>query len=124
MIPADAQPTIGNLDREVAVAEMPGQPQQMLRIAGADLGQRFRRTDNLDEPSIFEADRVARAQGHGFGQIQQEAKASHAFHGHATAMPVVIIKHHRIGGVSCPVALGDDGFGADHPVAPECLPSV
>ena len=43
------------------VAEMPGDPDQMLRIVAADLGQRLGRRDHLDQPAIFEHQRVATA---------------------------------------------------------------
>jgi hypothetical protein len=124
MVTADAQATMGDLYRQMAVAEMPGQPQQVFGILGADFRQGFRRADNLDHAAILEADGIARAQGHGFRQIEQEGQPAYTFHGDAATMPIIVIQHHGIGGVSGPIALGDHSFGADHPVTPRCSPSL
>ena len=43
------------------VAEMPGKPNQMLRIAASDFKERLGRSHHLDQPAIFEHQRVATA---------------------------------------------------------------
>ena len=56
----------------MAVAEMPGDPNQMLRIVAANFGQRLRRRDHLDQPAIVEHQRVAAAQRDRVFQVEQK----------------------------------------------------
>ena len=65
----------------MAVAEMPGDPDQMLRIGTPDLGQRFRRGDDLDQPVIVEHQRVATSQHGCVFQVEQKLKADPAMRG-------------------------------------------
>src|ERR1700722_5246529 len=48
MVTPDAQAPHRDLRRQMAVAEMPGDPNQMLRIRAANFGQRLRCRDDLD----------------------------------------------------------------------------
>ena len=43
-----------HLRRYMTVAEVPGDPGEMLTIGAADLQQQFRRGDDLDEPAILQ----------------------------------------------------------------------
>src|SRR5258708_11309597 len=63
VIAPDPQTPCRDLRRQMAVAEMPGDPHQMLRIGPSDLDQRLRRGDHLDQPAILQYQRVAAAQG-------------------------------------------------------------
>src|SRR4051812_34166907 len=51
VVAADAQRLWRDLRRQMAVAEMPADPDQMLRIAPADFGERLGRGDHLDQPA-------------------------------------------------------------------------
>src|ERR1700676_954682 len=53
VIAPDPQALRHDLGRQMAVAEMPGEANQMLRIAAPDLDQRLRWRDHLDQPRIL-----------------------------------------------------------------------
>ena len=59
VIAPDAQALRRDLCRQMAVAEVPGEPHQMLRIGPPDLSERLRCRDHLDQPAIVEHQRVA-----------------------------------------------------------------
>ena len=63
MIAPNAQTFRHDLRRQVAVAEMPGDANQMLRVLVADFHERLRRRHDFDQPTIFKHQRVAAAQG-------------------------------------------------------------
>lgn len=54
VIATDAQAPPRDLGRQMAVAEMPADPNQVLRVVAADLRQRLRRRHDLDQPAIVE----------------------------------------------------------------------
>jgi hypothetical protein len=116
MVAPDAQAARRDLRRQMTVAEMPGDPNQMLRIGAANLGQRLRRRDNLDQPVIVEHQRIAAAQHGGIFQIQQEFKPARACHRHPPPMAIVEIEHDGIGRRLAPAMLAADLRGADHAV--------
>ena len=72
VIAPDAQALGHDLRRQVAVTEMPGDANQMVRIGPANFEQRLRRRDHLDQPAVVEHQRVAAAQRHCIFQIEQE----------------------------------------------------
>jgi len=61
MVAADAQSPRGDLGRQMPVAEMPGEANQMLRIASPDFKERLGRCHHLDQPAVFQYQRVAAA---------------------------------------------------------------
>jgi hypothetical protein len=116
MVAPDTQAARRDLRRQMAVAEMPGDPNQMLRIGAANLGQRLRRRDDLDQPVIVEHQRIAAAQHGGIFQIQQEFKPARACHRHPPPMAIVEIEHDGIGRRLAPAMWAADLRGADHAV--------
>jgi hypothetical protein len=72
VIAPDAQALGRDLRRQVSVAEMPGDPDQVLRIGTPDLGQWFGRGDHLDQPVIVEHQRVATSQRGCVFQVEQK----------------------------------------------------
>ena len=114
MIAPDPQALSYDLRRQMAVAEMPGDPHQMVRIDDADLRQRLRRRDHLDQPAIFQHQRIAAAQRHRVFEVEQEFKPSCARHRHPPPVPIVEIEHDRIGRRLGPVVLSENFGGADH----------
>ena len=98
MIPADAQALRHDLGRQMAVAEMPGDADEMQGIGAADLDQRFGRRDHFDEPAVFQHQRVAAAQSHRVFEDEQELKPARAGHRHPPPVPVVEIEHDGVGG--------------------------
>ncbi len=114
VIAPDAQAFCHDLRRQMAVAEMPGKTNQMLRIDPPDLDQRLGRRDHLDQATIFEHQRIAAAQRDGVFQIEQELKSPRAGHRHPPPVPVVEIEHHGIGRRFRPAMLPLDLSCADH----------
>ena len=72
VIPADAQPLPHDLRRQMAVAEMPGDADQMLRIIAADFRQRFRRSHHFNQTAVFQHQRIAATQRDRVFQVEQE----------------------------------------------------
>jgi hypothetical protein len=114
MVAPDAQAARGDLGRQMAVAEMPGDPDQMLRIGAANLDQRLRRRDDLDQPAIVEHQRIAAAQHGGVFQIEQEFEPARAGHRHPPAMTIVKIKHDGVGRRLIPAMRTANLRGAGH----------
>ena len=114
MIAPDAQAFAGDLGGQMPIAEMPGDPDQMVRIDAADLHQRLRCRDHLDQPAIFQHQRIAAAQRHRVFEVEQEFKPSRAGHRHPPPVPIVEIEHDRIGRRLGPVVLSENFGGADH----------
>ncbi len=114
MIPADAQAAPHDLGGQVTVAEMPGNPHQMLRIVAADFNQRLGSRHDLDKPSVLQHQGITATQRNRFLEIEQEIQTARPGHRHAPPVPVVEIKHNRIGGLFLPVQRRDDLDGADH----------
>ena len=97
MIAADAQSPLRDLGRQVPIAEVPGEADQMLRIAPPDFQQRLGRGHHLDQSAIFEHQRVAAAQGDRMFQIEQEFQPARALHHHPPTVAIVKIEHDAIG---------------------------
>lgn len=116
MIAPDAKALADDLGRQMAVAEMPRDPDQMMRIGATDFHQRLRRGHDLDQPSVFQHQRIAAAQRHRFLQVQQEFESARAGHRHAAPVPVVETENHRIGGSLGPTAGRTNLHSADHDV--------
>jgi hypothetical protein len=114
MIAPDPQAARRDLCRQMTVAEVPGDPDQMLRISTANLDQRLRRRDDLDQPGIVKHQCVAAAQDGGIFQIEQEFESARPRHRHPPAMTIVEIEHDGIGRRLIPAMLAADLRGADH----------
>jgi hypothetical protein len=118
MVAPDPQAACRDLSGQMTVAEMPGDPDQMLRIGAANLDQRLRRRDDLDQPAIVEHQRIAAAQHDGMLQIEQKLQPARAGHRHPPAMTIVKIEHDGIGRRFIPAMRAADLRGADHFVFP------
>jgi hypothetical protein len=114
VIAPDAQAPRHDLRRQMTVAEMPGNANQMLRVGPPDLEQRLRRRHHLDQSAIFKHQRIAAAQRDGVFQIEQELKSSRTGHRHPPPVPVVEIEHDGIGRRLRPAVLPLDLGCADH----------
>jgi hypothetical protein len=114
VVAADAQTLGHDLHRQMAVAEMPGDADEMHGIAGADFEQRLGRGDHLDQPPVLQHQRVATAQRDDVGQVEQELQPARACHRQATPVPVVEFEHDRIGRLLAPGLCSLDGCGAQH----------
>jgi hypothetical protein len=114
MIAANAQSAPGDLSRQMAVAEMPGDANQMLRILAADFHQWLRRSHDFDQPAVFEQQRVAAAQCDGMLKIEQESQPARARHRHSPAVAIIEIEHHSIGRRFAPAVMRLNLRRADH----------
>ncbi len=119
VIAANAQAFRHDLGRQMAIAEMPGDPDQMQRIGAADFEQRFRGGHHLDQPAVFEEQRIAAAQRDRVLQIKQELQPARPRHRHPPPVPVVEIEYDGIGRGVRPAMLAQDLCRADHWRAPE-----
>ena len=72
VVAPDAQAASGDLRRQVTISEMPGDANQMLRIAAADFHQRLRRRHDLDQPAILKHQCIAPTQGDRIFEIEQK----------------------------------------------------
>ena len=72
VIAANAQGRGRDLGRQMAIAKMPGQADQVVRVRSLDLDQGFGCGHHLDQPAVFQHQRIAAAQHDGAFQIEQE----------------------------------------------------
>jgi len=105
VVAADAQTFWHDLRRQMPVAEMPGDPNQMQGISAADLEQRFGGGDHLDQAAVLQHQRIAAAQRDGVFQVEQEFEPARANHRHPPPVPIVEIEHHGVGGGFRPAML-------------------
>jgi hypothetical protein len=114
VIAADAQAFGRDLRRQMAVAEMPGDPDQMVRVRRSDFEQRLRRCHDFDQPVIVEHQCVAATQRDRVFQIQQKLKPARARHRRPPPVAVVEVEHDGVGRRLNPAMLAQDSRGADH----------
>ena len=100
----------------MAVAEMPGNANQMQWIGAADFDQRLRGRHHLDQATVFQHQGIAAAQRDGVFQVEQEFEPACARHRHPPPVPIVEIEHHGIGGGFRPATLALNACCADHGV--------
>ena len=79
------------------VAQMPGDAREMQRISAADFQQWFRRGDDLNQPPVFQHQRVATTQPSRGRQIKQKGSPFGSLHRYTATMTVVVIEHDTIG---------------------------
>jgi hypothetical protein len=96
VIAADAQGLGHELRRQVTIAEMPGDADEVVRIVAADLEQRLGRRDHLDQTPVLQHQRIAAAERNGILEVEQEFEAPRPRHSHAAAVPIVEIEHDRV----------------------------
>ena len=97
VIPADAQALRHDLRRQMAVAEMPGNANQVQRIGAPNLDQGLGGRDHLDQPAILQHQRIAAAQCDCVFKIEQKLEPARTRHCHPPPVPVVEIEHDGIG---------------------------
>jgi hypothetical protein len=124
VIAADAQAFRHDLGRQMTIAEMPGDPDQMQRISAADFEQRLCGGHHLDQPAVFEDQRIAAAQRDRVLEIEQEFQPARPRHRHPPPVPVVEIEYDGIGRRLRPAMLPEDLSRADHVGTPEARPDI
>ena len=114
MVAPNPQTPSGDLRRHMAIAEVPGEANQVLCVATANFQKRLRRRNHLDQTAIFQHQRVATAQGDRTLEVEQKTQPARARHHQPPAVAIVEIEHNRIGGSLRPAMLRLDLRGADH----------
>ncbi len=115
MIAADADAVAQNLRGYMAVAEMPCDAREMMRVACSDFRNRFAGGNDANHAAVFELQAVAIPQHHGFREIEQEHGVARAAHRDAAAMPAIMWQLDTVGlGCLIPLAGGEHFGGADH----------
>jgi hypothetical protein len=98
----------------MTIAEMPGDPDQMVRVVAANFSQRLRCGDNLDQPAVVEYQRVASPKRNRVFEIEQKRKAVRTGHCHPPPMPIVETKDDGIGWRLAPAMLPAHFGRPDH----------
>jgi hypothetical protein len=115
VVAADAQPLAGDLQVDMAVADVPGEPRQFLRIGRRDLDQRLGLADNPHHGAVVEDEAVAVVQGRRLRQIEQKPGAALAGQDDAAAMAVVRVERDLVDGAGAvPKTCGFDGLRTLH----------
>ena len=96
MIGADAQAVPNRLQRQMPVAEMPGDPQQGGAILGLDVEHRLRRRAYADKTAAVEFEAIAVGEMMGPRQIEQKNLARIGDEPDAAAMAVEVGEGHRV----------------------------
>jgi hypothetical protein len=98
MIAADAQAIAEQLRRQMAVAKMPGDTDEMGLILRRDLDQRLRRRLDGDDPPVLQQEAVAVAKRDGARQVKQKGQPTPGRHRHASPMPRIEVEDHSVNG--------------------------
>jgi hypothetical protein len=77
---AQTQFLADDLEGNMAIAEMPSDARQLLRVGATHLDQRLGRGDDLDEPSVLQTQGVARAQRQSVAQSEFDRQTAHSDH--------------------------------------------
>lgn len=119
VIAANTQRLRHDLGRQMTVAEMPCDTDEMQGVIAADLDQRFGSGNHFDQTAVVEHQRVASAQYDRLFQIEHKRKPARSRHRHTPAITIIEIEHDRIGGGLLPLMLPDDFGRAAHIVIPD-----
>jgi hypothetical protein len=114
LIAANADAIGKNLHWQMAIAQMPGHARKITRLSHADFCQRFGRSDNFNQATIFQHQGITMPQHHGFRQVEQKFETLYAFHCHAATMALIEIQHNRVSRCCLPRATRADEIGSHH----------
>lgn len=112
MIPADQQMIIVDFRRQMAIANVPCQAQQMQTIPAGDPIQILFRRQYLHHPTVRQPQAFAMPQQPRVGQVQQKPDAPMRPHGDTPPIPVISINDHMI--CRIPVSRGQNFFDIQH----------
>jgi len=117
VIAANAQPIADDLHLDMTIADMPGEPRQLLTSGGRDLDQRLPPADDAHDAAVVEHETVTVPQSGRPRQVEQKGRAAFAGQDHAAAMPLVRIEQNLIDCTGAiPMAGRFDGVCALHVV--------
>src|SRR5262245_12519671 len=96
MVAADAELVAGDLDVGMAVAEMPGEACEFLRIGGGDFDQLLRLAVDPHDRAILQYEAVTFTQRRRLRQVEQEDRAALAREQHTASKAAVGIEHDTV----------------------------
>ena len=115
VIVADQETLALDRDRQVAIAEMPGEPREGTRIGGFHLDQLLLRRDDTHETTAFEREPVAIAQRNRLAEIEQELERAFRHEAFAAAEAVIVVEHDAVPRLALGPMTGGRNLGcADH----------
>ena len=115
VITADDEPVAIEHGRQMPVAEMPGNADEVTQVVTADFSEWLRRGNNFDMLPVLQHQRIACTQPMGLFEIEQELEPVVRAHDNAASMAAVEVEHDT--GDGCVCAGGASwhyGCGADH----------
>src|SRR5439155_16618370 len=118
VILADAQTVARDLQWQMPVAEVPGDPQQALPVGGLDLDDRLGRRAHPHIPAAVELKPVAVGEMLGARQIEEKGRARIGDEANAATMPVEVGERHCVErSVFRPLAAGMDSESPLHRIS-------
>jgi hypothetical protein len=96
VVAAHAQPIADDLNVDVAIADVPGEPRQLVSIGRGDLDKRLRPPGNAHDRAVIEDEAVAVAQRRRLRQVEEEGRAALAGQDDAAAMALLRIERDAI----------------------------
>ena len=117
VIAANAQGAGQKLGRQVAIAEMPGDAQQVVGRLRLDVDEILAGGEDRDDAAVRKQERVAVMQLHRARQVEQHLRAAGAVQHGAAAVPVFPVEHDAVGRRAFPAAGGEDFLHTDHAMA-------
>jgi hypothetical protein len=112
---ANSQALADNLQRQVAVAEMPGDPQQARPVAGLNLDNRLGRGAHADIAAAVEFEPVAVGEMLGARQIEKKGGPRIGDEANAAAVPVEINQSYLVDrSIIRPLTAGMDSNSPPH----------
>lgn len=114
VIPADPECVAHQLGRQMPVAQVPGDPDQMGSVPRPDLHQVFRLGKHFNDAAIFQFQAVTMVQMHGGRLVQQKGQATFACQNRPAAMAVFPVKSDPVGSRRLPGSGSQYGFNPDH----------
>ncbi len=114
VIPPNSERFVRQLGREMAISQMPGNPDKMRRVVGFDFHQIFCFSQDLDNFSVFQLEPVTVMQMYGVRLIQKESQTTCPGEHSASAIPVFPIQRYAVGRFAGPGFCRVNGSDTDH----------
>ena len=117
MIVADAQSVAEKLGRQMPVAEVPGDADEIGRAGGDNLKQTLGNRLHQDQPAVLEFEGVAILHHGRFLEIEKKYGLADAPHDKAATVTIVTLESERISGRAGPSTGGKNAGGGDHDIS-------
>ncbi|MNL49506.1 hypothetical protein D3C87_1724450 [compost metagenome] len=114
MIALDEDAAFLELGRGVAIADMPGEADQMGGVAAANLIEQFFGGDDFHQAPIFELQGAAMFEGDGLGEIHHDLIAMHQAQQLAAQTALIVFEGDQVEGNALPVIGRKKGNDAQH----------